>query len=67
MFQFMVRISLFFCLLLLKQNIDSKKPHVVKKSDVNAFAATHYHMPEATVDREVNTKQVNPPVTVATL
>ncbi|XP_041661097.1 centrosomal protein of 295 kDa [Cheilinus undulatus] len=41
------------------QNIDSKKPHVVKKSDVSAFAATHYHMPESTVDREEETKQPN--------
>ncbi len=49
---------------MLKQNIDSKKPHVVKKSDVSAFAATHYHMPESTVDREVDTKQVSPPTIV---
>ncbi|XP_076001882.1 centrosomal protein 295 isoform X3 [Genypterus blacodes] len=41
------------------QIIDSKKPHVVRKLDVNAFAATHYHMPETTVDREVNTKQTS--------
>ncbi|TDH15402.1 hypothetical protein EPR50_G00030590 [Perca flavescens] len=41
------------------QSIDSKKPHVVKKSDVSAFAATHYHMPESTVDREEDTKQPN--------
>ncbi|XP_035536030.1 centrosomal protein of 295 kDa [Morone saxatilis] len=41
------------------QNIDSKKPQVVKKSDVSAFAATHYHMPESTVDREVDTNQPN--------
>ncbi|XP_044209509.1 centrosomal protein of 295 kDa [Thunnus albacares] len=41
------------------QNIDSRKPHVVKKSDVSAFAATHYHMPETTVDREEDTKQPN--------
>ncbi|KAF7651379.1 hypothetical protein LDENG_00111830 [Lucifuga dentata] len=39
------------------QNIDRKKPHIVKKSDVNAFAATHYHMPETTVDRQLDTKQ----------
>ncbi|XP_051254471.1 uncharacterized protein cep295 isoform X8 [Dicentrarchus labrax] len=43
----------------IQQNIDSKKPQVVKKSDVSAFAATHYHMPESTVDREVDTKQPN--------
>ncbi|XP_078103166.1 centrosomal protein 295 isoform X1 [Sander vitreus] len=41
------------------QSIDSKKPHVVKKSDVSAFAATHYHMPESTVDREEDTEQPN--------
>ncbi|XP_045929282.1 centrosomal protein of 295 kDa isoform X2 [Micropterus dolomieu] len=41
------------------QNIDFKKPHVVKKSDVSAFAATHYHMPESTVDREGDTEQPN--------
>ncbi|XP_039646701.1 centrosomal protein of 295 kDa isoform X2 [Perca fluviatilis] len=41
------------------QSIDSKKPHIVKKSDVSAFAATHYHMPESTVDREEATKQPN--------
>ncbi|XP_071351833.1 centrosomal protein of 295 kDa isoform X2 [Trachinotus anak] len=41
------------------QNIDSRKPHVVKKSDVSAFAATHYHMSESTVDREVDTQQLN--------
>ncbi|GAA6223572.1 centrosomal protein of 295 kDa [Lates japonicus] len=41
------------------QNIDSKKPHVVKKSDVSAYAATHYHMPESAVDREVDTQQLN--------
>ncbi|XP_027135702.1 centrosomal protein of 295 kDa isoform X2 [Larimichthys crocea] len=41
------------------QNIDSKKPHVVKKSDVSAFAATHYHMPESTVDREADPTQPN--------
>ncbi|XP_060928600.1 centrosomal protein of 295 kDa-like [Limanda limanda] len=41
------------------QNIDYKKPHVVKKSDVSAFAATRYNMPESTVDREDGTQQVN--------
>ncbi|XP_034460933.1 centrosomal protein of 295 kDa isoform X4 [Hippoglossus hippoglossus] len=41
------------------QNIDYKKPHVVKKSDVSAFAATHYNMPESTVDREEDTQQMN--------
>ncbi|KAM8905077.1 uncharacterized protein cep295 isoform 2-T2 [Spinachia spinachia] len=41
------------------QSIDSKKLCVVKKSDVSAFATTHYHMPECTVDREADTKQPN--------
>ncbi|KAK5621897.1 hypothetical protein CRENBAI_009155 [Crenichthys baileyi] len=39
------------------QDIDSKKPHVVKRSDLNAFAATHYHMPESTVEKELDTVQ----------
>ncbi|XP_034556597.1 centrosomal protein of 295 kDa isoform X2 [Notolabrus celidotus] len=39
------------------QDIDSKKSHVVKKSDLSVFAATHYHMPESTVDREEDTVQ----------
>ncbi|XP_034385039.1 uncharacterized protein cep295 isoform X3 [Cyclopterus lumpus] len=43
----------------IQQSIDSKKPCVVKKSDVSAFAATHYHMPESTVDREADSKQPN--------
>ncbi|XP_037631419.1 centrosomal protein of 295 kDa isoform X4 [Sebastes umbrosus] len=43
----------------IQQSIDSKKPHVVKKSDVSAFAATHYHMPESAVDREADTEQPN--------
>ncbi|XP_041851766.1 centrosomal protein of 295 kDa isoform X3 [Melanotaenia boesemani] len=41
------------------QNIDTKKPHVVKRFDVSAFAATHYHMPERTVDREEDTAHAN--------
>nr|XP_046245960.1 centrosomal protein of 295 kDa [Scatophagus argus] len=41
------------------QNIDCTKPHVVKKSDVSAFTATHYHMSESTVDRELDPKQPN--------
>lgn len=49
----------FVVVFLFKQNIDSKKPHVVKKSDVSAFAATHYHMSERTVDREEDPKQVS--------
>ncbi|XP_035477657.2 uncharacterized protein cep295 isoform X2 [Scophthalmus maximus] len=41
------------------QNIDYKKPHVVKKSDVGAFATTHYHMLESAVDREADAHQLN--------
>ncbi|KAK2913060.1 hypothetical protein Q8A73_007173 [Channa argus] len=41
------------------QYIDSKKTRVVKKFDVSAFADTHYHMSENTVDREVDTQQPN--------
>ncbi|XP_030253003.1 centrosomal protein of 295 kDa isoform X2 [Sparus aurata] len=41
----------------IQQNIDYKKLHVVKKSDVSAFAATHYHMSGRTVDREVDMEQ----------
>uniref|UniRef100_A0A3P8TQB8 Uncharacterized protein n=1 Tax=Amphiprion percula TaxID=161767 RepID=A0A3P8TQB8_AMPPE len=41
------------------QSINPKKPHVVKRSDVSAFAATHYHMPESAVDRELDTEQPN--------
>ncbi|XP_073340063.1 uncharacterized protein cep295 isoform X3 [Pagrus major] len=39
------------------QNIECKKLHVVKKSDVSAFAATYYHMSGGTVDREVDMEQ----------
>ncbi|MEQ2238089.1 hypothetical protein ILYODFUR_029831 [Ilyodon furcidens] len=39
------------------QDIDPKKPQVVKRSDLNAFAATHYHMPESTVEKELDTVQ----------
>ncbi|XP_029026671.1 centrosomal protein of 295 kDa [Betta splendens] len=41
-----------------KQYTDSKNPHVVKKSDVVAFALT-YHMPECTVNREGHAQQTN--------
>ncbi|KAF0030239.1 hypothetical protein F2P81_016970 [Scophthalmus maximus] len=41
----------------IQQNIDYKKPHVVKKSDVGAFATTHYHMLESAVDREADAHQ----------
>lgn len=53
-----IKVTVFYCVFLFEQNIDSKKPHVVKKSDVSAFAATHYHMPESTVDREADPTQV---------
>ncbi|AWO98549.1 putative centrosomal protein KIAA1731 -like isoform 2 [Scophthalmus maximus] len=43
----------------IQQNIDYKKPHVVKKSDVGAFATTHYHMLESAVDREADAHQLN--------
>ncbi|KAM4742446.1 uncharacterized protein cep295 isoform 3-T3 [Anableps anableps] len=39
------------------EDIDPRKPHVVKKSDLNAFAATRYHMPESAVERELETVQ----------
>nr|XP_033952631.1 centrosomal protein of 295 kDa isoform X3 [Pseudochaenichthys georgianus] len=39
------------------QSIDLKKPHVVKKCDASAFAATHYHMPDSAVHREADTEQ----------
>ncbi|KAM9317908.1 uncharacterized protein cep295 isoform 2-T2 [Pholidichthys leucotaenia] len=39
------------------QNISPKKPHVVRRSDVSAFAVTHYHLPESAVDREEHTDQ----------
>ena len=32
---------------------------MLKRSDVSVFAATHYHMPESTVDREADTTQVS--------
>ncbi|XP_072248142.1 uncharacterized protein cep295 [Leuresthes tenuis] len=41
------------------ENIDPKRPHVLKRFDVSVFAATHYHMPESTVDREADTAQPN--------
>uniref|UniRef100_A0A4W5M869 Uncharacterized protein n=1 Tax=Hucho hucho TaxID=62062 RepID=A0A4W5M869_9TELE len=41
------------------ENIESRKLHAVKKSDVDAFSVTHYHMPETAVDREVDTAQPN--------
>ncbi|XP_038817035.1 centrosomal protein of 295 kDa [Salvelinus namaycush] len=41
------------------ESIESRKLHAVKKSDVDAFSVTHYHMPETAVDREVYTAQPN--------
>ncbi|XP_038140781.1 uncharacterized protein cep295 isoform X3 [Cyprinodon tularosa] len=34
------------------QQIDAKKPQLVKRSDLNVFAATRYHMPETAVEKE---------------
>ncbi|XP_041733893.2 centrosomal protein of 295 kDa-like isoform X2 [Coregonus clupeaformis] len=39
------------------ENVESRKLPAVKKSDVDAFSVTHYHMPETAVDREVDTAQ----------
>ncbi|XP_046891880.1 centrosomal protein of 295 kDa isoform X2 [Hypomesus transpacificus] len=39
------------------ESIPSKKLVAVKKSDVDAFSVTHYHMPETAVDKEVDTRQ----------
>ncbi|XP_037828945.1 centrosomal protein of 295 kDa isoform X3 [Kryptolebias marmoratus] len=39
------------------QNIDVKKPRVVKRCDPSAFATTHYHMLKSTVEREAETAQ----------
>ncbi|XP_036820682.1 uncharacterized protein cep295 isoform X4 [Oncorhynchus mykiss] len=41
------------------ESIESRKLHAVKKSDVDAFSVTHYHMPETAVDREVYTAEPN--------
>ncbi|XP_014863365.1 PREDICTED: centrosomal protein of 295 kDa-like [Poecilia mexicana] len=39
------------------QDIDPRKSHMVKRSDLNAFAATHYHMPESAVEKELEAAQ----------
>ncbi|XP_028320737.1 centrosomal protein of 295 kDa [Gouania willdenowi] len=39
------------------QEIRIQKPPVVRRSDVNAFSSTRYHMPESTVEREDGTQQ----------
>ncbi|XP_075892081.1 centrosomal protein 295 isoform X3 [Nelusetta ayraudi] len=39
------------------QSVETKKQHVVKKIDLNAFATTHYHMSEGTVEREVESNE----------
>ncbi|XP_008424913.1 uncharacterized protein cep295 isoform X2 [Poecilia reticulata] len=39
------------------QDIDPRKSHMVKRSDRNAFAATHYHMPESAVEKEPEAAQ----------
>lgn len=41
------------------QNVEIKRPHVVKKIDLNAFATTHYHMSEGTVERERESNEVS--------
>ncbi|KAJ7990628.1 hypothetical protein DPEC_G00302360 [Dallia pectoralis] len=41
------------------ENIQSKKRAPVKKSDMDGFSVTHYHMPETAVDREADTEQPN--------
>ncbi|XP_061682430.1 uncharacterized protein cep295 isoform X2 [Syngnathoides biaculeatus] len=41
------------------QATDSEKMHVRRKSDISAFAFTHYHMATATVDRAVDMQQTD--------
>lgn len=41
------------------QIVEIKKPHVVKKIDLNAFATTHYHMSEGAVERERESTEVS--------
>ncbi|XP_029923683.1 centrosomal protein of 295 kDa isoform X3 [Myripristis murdjan] len=41
------------------ESIEHKRAHIVTRSDVSTFSATHYHMPEAAVDREVDSAQLN--------
>lgn len=41
------------------QDIGSKLQHAVKKCDASAFAATHYHMPDTLVDKEMAESQPN--------
>lgn len=48
-----------FNLYFFNQNVEIKKPHVVKKVDLNAFATTHYHMSEGTVERERESTEVS--------
>lgn len=50
---------LFECYLISNQSVETKKQHVVKKIDLNAFATTHYHMAEGTVEREVESNEVS--------
>lgn len=42
----------------MEQQIDAKKPQLVKRSDLNVFAATRYHMPETAVEKEPEAVQV---------
>ncbi|KAM9732829.1 LOW QUALITY PROTEIN: centrosomal protein of 295 kDa [Menidia menidia] len=39
------------------QDVDPKRPRVLKRSDVSAFAGTRFHIPENAVDRETGTEQ----------
>uniref|UniRef100_A0A3B5QT89 Centrosomal protein 295 n=1 Tax=Xiphophorus maculatus TaxID=8083 RepID=A0A3B5QT89_XIPMA len=40
------------------QDIDPRKSHMVKRSNLNAFATTRYHMPESAVAKEPEALQV---------
>lgn len=42
----------------LEQDIDPRKSHMVKRSNLNAFATTRYHMPESAVAKEPEAPQV---------
>lgn len=55
------------CSLISTQNVEIKRPHVVKKFDLNAFATTHYHMSEGTVEKEIVSNEVTLLVILRTL
>lgn len=40
------------------QSMDLKRPPVVKVPSAARYSVTHYHLPDAAVDCEVNTDQV---------